>query len=275
MEMSVVITRFKEPFFYVKRCLGSIAKQTNCKAEVLFLDQTVSAQTKIFVNKLNNENIRFKYINIQPKSLSFARNYGMKSSKSKLVVYCDVDCVLPKNWLSEIYKTFKSSDSNIVGTKILPEWEEIPKWYHKSKIIQEFYSLLDLGNDYMEVNKIIGASFAINRNKLGDEGYFNENLGRKSGINLGGEETDLCQRVISSGGKVIYCPSTYAKHFVPKERMRMKWLINRAFFGGFSRALRGGNSEPFHKRYELIDKIAVACISPFYLSGLLAGKLSK
>ncbi|MBI3486021.1 glycosyltransferase family 2 protein [Candidatus Daviesbacteria bacterium] len=274
-QISVIVTRYSETLEIVKACLNSLSKQTTCKVNVFFLDQMVSEETKKYVNHFKNKRISFEYINIPVKSLSYARNYGLKKAPTKYVAFCDVDCILEKNWCKEIVNTFRKLHPAIVGTKVLPSWERKTDWYHKQRIIQEFYSLIDLSNDYCDLPKVIGASFAVDKSRFNKDIHFNEKLGRQKGLLLGGEETEFCQKVKDSGGKIVYTPYTHANHQISSDRMERSWLQKRAFYGGLSRAIRGGRIEPFNKKKTFLDKIATLLILPFYLSGYFKGKFFK
>lgn len=272
--ITVVITRSYETDELVEQCCLSLSKQKNVDALVLFLDQRKSETLQKFIYSINSAPIFFKYIQIPAKSLSFARNYGLEMTRTRLVAFCDIDCILEENWLNEIVTTFNLESASIVGTKILPVWGGKTRWYHKSKFIQEFYSLLNVAPSRCELPKVIGASFAVDKKELNGM-LFDERLGRKEGNFLGGEETDLCQRVRKKDGKVIYTPFTHANHQVSAKRLTLKWLLMKAYSGGISRAIRGGASEPFNKEYNLLDRCAILLISPFYLFGLLRGRLFR
>src|SRR3989344_676948 len=233
-DITVVVTRYKEPFDILKSCVDSLKRQTKCKIRILFLDQQEVPLTKKYINKLTDTSHSFVYENIPAKSLSFARNLGLNKAKTNYVAFCDVDAILDKNWAFEIVKTFKSTDAVIVGTKIVPVWNGKLSWYHKSKFIQEFFSLIDISNVIREVPKVFGASFAIDKSRLGKH-RFSESLGRVGGKLLGGEETDLCQKLRDEKRKVVFTPFTSAGHQISPERLTLSWILKRAYYGGFSR----------------------------------------
>jgi glycosyltransferase involved in cell wall biosynthesis len=270
--VTVVVTRYGEPDSLVLTCLKSLTMQVGVLIHVLFLDQKKSATVKKFCENVSTKEIVLEYIEIPTRSLSFARNYGLAHASTAYVVFCDSDCILPQNWASEIAQTFEQTGASIVGTKIIPRWEGSTRWYHHSRIIQEFYSLLDLSKERLRIPKIVGASFALNASKVRYIQYFDEAYGRKNGVLLGGEETDLCKRVTHDGGIIIYTPYTYAEHVVSKERTTLQWLLKRAYYGGLSRAMRRGTIEPFTTKKDLIDYCAMALIVPAYSLGYFYGK---
>jgi glycosyltransferase involved in cell wall biosynthesis len=268
-QISVVVTRYNEPDAIVAQCLEALAKQVLVSAKVYFLDQEGSHLIETLCEKFSSKKIHFEYEIIPAKSLSYARTYGIKKSMTQYVAFCDADALPFENWLAELCNTFAETDADIVGTKILPLWEKNPRWYHKSRFVREFYSTMDLYNHRNPIPKIIGASFAISLKRYKDEMYFDQYLGRTKGILLGGEETDLCTRVVKRGGLIIYTPFTYVDHMIARERMKLPWILKRAYFGGFSRFMRGGKVETFNKKPSLVDYLAMALIVPSYLLGYL------
>jgi len=273
IDISVSVTRYNEPNEIVTKCIESLSKQTNVSAEILFLDQQDSKQVKDLCQSLSNQSIEIKYLRIPAKSLSFARNEGIRLAQARYIAFCDADCILQSNWLAEILSTFKQTNAAIVGTKIIPRWLAPTSWYHNSKYIQEFYSLLNVSPKIIPFKKIIGASFAFDREQVGKESYFVEKFARRGGLLFGGDDTDFSARVLAAGGKIYYTPFTFAEHTVSKERLSFKWIQKRAYFGGVSRALRGGFVDTYNSQVELMDYFALALILPSYVTGYLRGKL--
>jgi GT2 family glycosyltransferase len=272
--MSVVVTRHKEIDQLCEDCLRSLAMQKNIQAEILFIDQQRSNDMKRLCEKLTNKNISFFYIPADPQSDYHARNFGVKESNNNIVCFCDIDTVLDQNWGAEISSIFTTMNAAIVGTRIKPSWPKKPRWYHKSKYILEFYSMLDVADEVIPISKAIGASFAIDKKLLGKDAFFKESLGRNKGKLLGGGETELCSRALKKGLKIYYTPNATARHQVATERMKIKWLWRRAYFGGFSRGLMGGFVQTFNNtRLVPRDYFALILILPAYILGYAIGKL--
>ncbi len=271
--LTIVVTRYEESDELVIKCLKSLFQQEKAKVQVIFLDQKSSKEINGSLSKLKKINVLFIYKPIPPRSLSYARNFGLKHAKTRYIAFCDVDCILSSNWANEILNIFHKVNCGIVGSKIVPDWGGEIKWFHKSKFIQEFFSLLDISKSPCSTTKVIGAAFAVDKELLGDEGYFKENLGRQKGNLSGGEETDLCERVINLGYSVYFTPHSTAYHYIPKSRMSYKWLIRRSYYGGLSRSMRKGKISPNNKVRLESEFIPLIIILPSYLFGYFRGKL--
>jgi len=276
MKCSIVVTRYSESDKLVKDCLGALSKQKNITCEVNFLDQRDSKEIYAFCKEMSNKNIKINYIKIPAKTLSYARNYGIKISKASIILFTDSDAIVDENWAKEIFKTF-SIDKKIaiVGGTSKPKWPGKLKWYHKSNIVKELYSLISLSDEITPVEKVVGVNFAINKDLLGDQALFNENLGRKPGSLLGGEETDLCSKVGEKGFLVYYNPKAIIHHQIQEERMSLRWVLKRMYYGGVSRAARGGKPKTFHKERNIYDRIILPILLVPYIIGYIMEKLRK
>ncbi|MBS3093533.1 glycosyltransferase family 2 protein [Candidatus Pacearchaeota archaeon] len=272
--LNIVITRFNESNQLVADCLKSLFNQKNQKIRIIYLEQTKSDFAQFFYKKNSNSNIDFLYKKIDPISLSYARDLGIKLSDSKIIAFTDIDAIPYPNWAEEIVNSFnRNKDIAIVGGKSIAKWPKKEKWYHKSKIVLELYSMVDILNQEGEVEKVVGVNFAINKEILKDEATFNLKLGRRSGDFSGGEETDLCLRAKLRGYKIIYNPHAIVLHQVSEDRMSFWWIIKRMYYGGISRSKRGGRPKTFTKKRNFYDKIILPVLITPYLLGFLKAKI--
>jgi len=71
---SVVITRYNEPDQLLLEALESLKLQKGVDLEILMLDQIYSEIIKNYCKNNSSESIAFHYIQIEKKSLSYAKN---------------------------------------------------------------------------------------------------------------------------------------------------------------------------------------------------------
>jgi len=274
--ISVILTRYNESNKLIIPCLKKLAKQKNIRVDIFFLDQKSDNQIKKLCNGLSNQDIKIFYKKIPIISLSYARNYGIKLAKTDKILFIDCDAIPDKNWAYELLKIFDINEKiAIVGGKSEPLWLKKPKWYHKSNIIREIYSLIDLSNEPIKTMKIVGVNFGINKKLLKEESYFNENLGRRPGSLLGGEESDLCKRSINKGFLIYYTPQAIVKHQIQIDRMSLKWILRRFYYGGVGKAIIGGLPKTYSKKRNIYDKLIFPLIVIPYFIGYLNGKIKK
>lgn len=273
-DVSIALTRYKESDDIVEDALRSLSLQEDITAEVLVLDQKKSVSLRGFANSLNTDTIDFKYDSIPTVSLSYARNLAVERAISDIVLFIDADAVAHPRWAVELAEVFSKPSSGIVGGKILPRWHKRPLLAAKAHWVWEQYSLLDLGNGVITTHKVVGANFAIHRGRLAGEAYFDERLGRRDGILLGGEETDLCRRAAKAGWQTCYNGRAIVEHQVLPERIRYKWLLKRVYYAGYSRAVTGGEAQPTHALGGW-DYAILPLLAPFYIVGKYLGKRDR
>lgn len=275
-KVSIVVTRYNESNETLFMCLKGLAKQKKCICFIYVLDQKDDKETEILCNKLTSKNIKFFYKKIPVKGLSYARNLGIKYSKTDIILFIDSDAIPDEYWAYNLTKVFYIYDAiGIVGGKSEPLWRDKLRWYCYSNLLEDMYSILNLNENIIQTNKIMGVNFGINRKILGKETYFNENFGRRPGLLIGGEETDLCRRCLKKGFKILYTPFAIVKHQIFKERMQLKWIIKRFYFAGHSRNILGGMPQPYIKKFNIYDVLLLIVVIIPYILGYIKGKLNK
>ena len=105
--MSVIIPTYKRngP---LKNCLLSILHQTLPPDEVIVVDNHPNPKTKTLVQTIQRQtSIKIRYVPERKKGPANARNQGIKHAKGSILAFIDDDCLADKNWLKEIYISFK------------------------------------------------------------------------------------------------------------------------------------------------------------------------
>ena len=84
--------------------------------------------------------------------------------------------------------------------------------------------------------QFVCANMAVRKERLLALGGFDERLGNR-GNRLGGEEdTELFERLLASGARIVYTPDAVVYHKVPVERMRLAYFRRWHFEHGASTA---------------------------------------
>lgn len=236
---TICIARYKEPDYLLINNLVHISLLEGISAEVLVIDQSIqeNAKIKLLCSTLSNKNIKLNYLYRNDfLNLSSVRNFCLDHAKYPFVLFLDCDAVVQNNWALEICNSLMYPDIGIVWTKILPFWMKTPNFINIHPLFSFVYSLLDIGISEKFTNKVIWASFGLDKNKISER--FNTNLWRKKTGFLQliwWEETDLCFRVINSWYKILYIGSTYVTHYIGANRMTYYFLIKSLFFAGYTR----------------------------------------
>lgn len=274
LPVSIALTRHREDDEVILPTIEAAARQSGVSGEIIILDQMDSPAILKRAVELTTHDMIVRVLPIPSCGLSEARNFALALACHDIVLFLDADARPKPDWALHMHDALSSPETGIAGARILPDYEATPPVAARSSIVREQYSLLDLGSERRQVHKVIGAGFGLNRANIGDEGWFDNRLGRQDGRLIGGEETDLCERVESRGLKIVYEGRAVVRHFVPAERLRWTWLARRFFHGGASRALRQGKPAPFSKP-GASDYLFALPLIPFYLAGLLFQKVFR
>ncbi len=277
VDASLVIRRFSEPDWLLLEALEALRKQSGVTLDVLVQDVRHTSEIERWARESSSDAICFRYVTFADSSLSRARNRGVAEAHSDVVLFSEPDALPAADWASVMTRELRRTGAAIVGSKIVPGWRKRPPFWTGVRFVQDQYSMLDLGTGTLEVPKVFGASFGLDRRKgLEDERgeVFATGLGRRGGALFGGEETDLCARAIALGHRVVYTGQTSVVHQVMPERLTYAWIARRFYFAGRGRAQRGGAPSPSTPP-ALRDYLVAMPLLPWYAFGVFSERLRR
>jgi cellulose synthase/poly-beta-1,6-N-acetylglucosamine synthase-like glycosyltransferase len=108
---------------YITQTLESLINQdfNHSEFEIILIDgNSLDNTRKIACEVLENTDIEFRVINevdFGSSGLCFARNLVIDQSNphSRYIAYTDADCILARDWLTELYKAIEGSNDEIAG----------------------------------------------------------------------------------------------------------------------------------------------------------------
>ncbi len=206
--------------------------------EVLVIDNGSSDQTADLVNKkISSLPIEIRYF-LEPKpGLHNGRHRGAIEARGKYLAYLDDDVLVSPTWIRGLDKLIAGQAEAVVG-RILPKWENNPpKWL--IKLIHEpgYLSLLDLGTEgiFIDPKFVYGDNFFIEKQLIFQlRGFHPDSLPSTQLKYRGDGETGLLWKFKSAGYRAWYEPDAIVYHRIPKERMTISYLCNRAYAQGIS-----------------------------------------
>lgn len=176
-------------------------------------------------------------LNEKNLGLSESRNRGMKEAKGDIIAFFDDDAVADTNWIKELVRMYEEREAIAAGGKLLPKWvSKKPKF-----LPEEYYWLIGATHKgfpegVTEVRNTFGSNLSFKADVLKALGGFKSEMGVKGKGLLQGEETELCERMRGKFGRgVFYNPEAIVYHKVFPDRLRMRFLLRRAFWQGYSK----------------------------------------
>lgn len=183
-------------------------------------------------------------LNEENKGLSYSRNRGVKESEQEIIAFIDDDAVADKYWTQELAKEYWDGSIS-VGGKILPLWsDKKPVWFP-----EEFYWMIGathkgFSESKGEVRNTFGSNLSFKKDIFISLGGFREDYGMRAKGQLQGAETELCDRMGNKYGQgVMYNPNAVIYHKVFDNRLKLFFLLKRAYWQGYSKAIMGKESK--------------------------------
>lgn len=109
MNLSIVIPVYNCEE-HLKDCLESIVNEIDRSTEILLIDDGSSDKSEEIYSHYDEKINIFKNKN---QGVSYSRNFGIKKSSGKYIMFVDADDVLEKNWFNEVINEIKNSDFDI------------------------------------------------------------------------------------------------------------------------------------------------------------------
>lgn len=233
----------------LKECLESLRDELAAaqgRARLIVIDNGSTDETPALCAAIAETLPEEQFLAVmEPRTgLSIARNRGIaEAGDADIIAFLDDDAVVLPGWLSACLGAFAAhSDAMGIGGEILPwftaETTPPPDWFRPP--LSSYYCTFSLPGgdetrDFPGRYHPAGVNMAFRR-AVFERFRFSEALGR-SGTNLiSGEETDLCNRVRDAGGRLLYVPPMRVKHFIHPDRLNERWIRERHYFEGVSRA---------------------------------------
>jgi glucosyl-dolichyl phosphate glucuronosyltransferase len=219
--------------------LESLADQSLNSAhyEIVVVNNASTDKTDEVVRSFQNAhpNLAILILTEPKQGLGHARNAGWRQGCGSHVVFLDDDCLAPRNWLEAIMHAFRSvaPEPWSVGGPIVPIYDDPkPSWF------RDEYELWTWGKHERLLRHgetFFGGNMAFRKSILEEYGGFDTRIGMSGAYLSTGEETALFQRMWGRGGSACvfyYSPKAAMCHRVSRARMRLSYLLKRAFAEG-------------------------------------------
>jgi GT2 family glycosyltransferase len=155
-----------------------------------------------------------------------------------VVAFIDDDAIADEVWVEHLARAYEERDAIAAGGKMTPKWVA----GKPSFLPEEFYWLVGVthrgfADGSGEVRNTFGSNISFQMDVFEELGGFDLDIGgRKGDKNLQGGETELCARMRQEYGHgVWYDPEAEVAHKIFDYRTKPWWLIDRAFWQGYSK----------------------------------------
>ena len=186
--------------------------------------------------------LQLRYVFESNQGLSYARNRGIEEAKGEIIAFVDDDERIVEEFVSAYVELFASHpDAMSAGGKIVAEYPTgRPRWMSKYTE-QPIANPMDFGKSIKPFPKGRipgGGNMAMRRSVFDKIGQFDTSLGRTGKQLIGGEESDLFERIEAAGMACYYVPRAVMYHIIPESKLTIDYFRRLAFNTGLSQRRR-------------------------------------
>ena len=215
--------------------VDSIIAQTWPDWELLIIGQGADETLAQAGERFQQMDSRIRYIHLDQKGLSRARNAGLRAAAGDIIATTDDDCEAAPDWLATLAALFTQHPQvGAIGGALLAP----PLSRHKLETCLAFLpaeAIYDpaMGADSPDGFGIVGANFAFRASVAQDIGAFDECLGAGAPQFPAGEDVDYRIRLSAAGVAVMSSPAPVVRHTYGARRGVKQNLANlRAYARG-------------------------------------------
>jgi len=208
-------------------CLSRQALRPGVRWEVIVVDNNSNDHTRRSVGAHGGAWPGLRYRFEPSQGLSHARNHGIAAARGEVILFTDDDVYPEPDWVQTILDRMASHGCDACGGYIAPIWDAPPpKW-----LTERFHGFLAIRADRQDTFEVtadgplpFGANMAFRRQVFDRAGLFDVSRGRKGAVLAGGEDSDLFDRILRSGGKVMFFGDARVHHRVEAFRLRKRYF---------------------------------------------------
>ena len=196
--------------------------------ELIVVDNNSTDETPLVIERHSSALPIVALVEPRPGK-SYAANLAAARASGELLVWTDDDVRVREDWLASYVRAANAwpGAAFFVGS-IDPWFEETPPGWIEKQLpdLTGVYVIVDHGPTERVISRgesVFGANMAF-RTNVAQAFPLNPRLGRIRGSLIGGDDTELVERVLDAGHIGVWVPSARLQHYVPKERLTARYI---------------------------------------------------
>ncbi len=220
------------------RCLTSMGRlrvPSGVEWELLVVDNGCTDHTPDVLSRHRVE-LPLRVAHEPRGGLSHARNRAVSAASGDYILWTDDDAEVDPEWLAAYCSAFaRWPDAILFGGPITPRFEgHPPRWLRLSLSRTEgYFAARDFGREWLplEAPELLpyGCNYAVRTAEQRRFPYDPELGRRPERLGFSGEEVEVMQAMLSSGGRGWWVPAAHVRHVIPPERQTLRHLRERSY----------------------------------------------
>ena len=232
IDVDVLVLTYKRPELLADT-LDSLVQQrlpTDHRMRIIVVDNDAAQSAHATVSRFQAVFGDIRYVCETEANIAKARNRALSEAYARYVAFIDDDEVASPQWLATLLRAREQYRAPVVLGPVMPLLPaNTPRWVIAGRFFDRPRRMTGAvmhagaggtGNVLLDLHEVHRARI------LFDVSY---------GI-WGGEDTDFFHRLAGAGLNAVWCDEAEVHEHVQPHRVRMGWLVRRAFIGGHSHA---------------------------------------
>lgn len=239
MKVALCVCTYRRPAG-LRRLLAAVAALRTDRVgvlEVVVVDNDPDGSARAVVDSLGEMPFVVHYAHERHRGISHARNRAVaEAADADWVAFLDDDEEPEPEWLDELLRVQAAHAADVVAGPVPPKYEApAPRWVLRGRFHEAPRRPTGSPLPYADTGNVL-----VRASLFRDfPAPFAPSLAL-----AGGEDTHFFLRVARAGHRIVWADAAVAWEWVPPSRVRLPWLLRRAFRRGNTWALLERELDP-------------------------------
>jgi succinoglycan biosynthesis protein ExoM len=240
MKVSLCVCTYRRPVG-LRRLLDAVARirtERVERLEIVIVDNDPDGSARVTIDAIDGMPFAMRLVHEPRRGISFARNRAVAEAApdSGWIAFLDDDEEPEAGWLDELLRVQVMHAADVVAGPVPPKFEsEAPRWVLRGRFHEPPRHATGTPLPYADTGNVL-----VRASLFRDfPAPFSPSLAL-----AGGEDTHFFLRVARAGHRIVWADEAVAWEWVPPSRVRLPWLLRRAFRRGNTWALLERELDP-------------------------------
>ncbi len=235
-DVTVVLATYRRPE-RLALTLEGLARIRSPRFRLIVVDNDVPRSAQPVVERFSSRFDDVTYLVEARTGATYARNRAVAAVRTPLTAIIDDDVVPADDWLARLTAPIRERRADVTGGRvILDPSVPRPRWFDE-EVVGRYLTNFDLGDTERPITRteyLVTANLALRTELFREVGGFDTSLGPRGRTQLVSDDVGLIRDVRAAGARALWVPDAVVVHELPPSRLRMSWLLRRAFLQGRS-----------------------------------------